>query len=255
MAKRARPSFGGALKDSNHPVARSHERHQVGDCGSLLRIAALANIAPSDVCRRMEHGANLGRLGRRAAIKGVLERRAGARTRPVGTQKGGAHCHARIVWRRRYPEMQACAPAQLAFVVAFIEPLKQSHVAERVERDTSRQDQSMAAGPTDEMIDNVKECILEYHLCSRRLIESLLCVLPAVLDTQDSIRIPHLFERNGLAENANEFRRIGRAQEAARPVGECSVEMEIAVRLQGKDLTERSVESIGPAITIAVGGC
>src|SRR6516225_1254003 len=113
----------------------------------------------------------------------------------------------------------------------------------------------MAAGPTDEMIDNVKECILEYHLCSRRLIESLLCVLPAALDTQDSIRIPHLFERNGLAENADEFRRIGRAQEAARPVGECSVEMEIAVRLQGKDLTERSVESIGPAITIAVGGC
>ena len=57
------------------------------------------------------------------------------------------------------------------------------------------------------MVDDVNERILEYHLGRRGLVEPFLGVflVPDVLDPKHRIGIPHVLERDRLAQDADQI--------------------------------------------------
>jgi len=67
------------------------------------------------------------------------------------------------------------------------------------------QHQLVAAGRADQMVDDVDQRILEYHLGGGGLVEPFLGVLlvPDILDPKHRIGIPHVLERDRLAQDAD----------------------------------------------------
>ena len=107
--------------------------------------------------------------------------------------------------------MQSRAAAELALVIGLVEMLEEPHAGDGVERGAAGQHQLVAAGQADQMVDDVNERILEHHLGGGGLVEPFLGVLLVadIFDAQHRVGIPHILERDRLAEDADQILGVG----------------------------------------------
>ena len=121
-----------------------------------------------------------------------------------------------------------------AFVIRRVEAIQQPHVGDCIERGTARQNESVASCFTYQIIDNVKKSIFEHHLGGRSFVEPLLGVRRVILflDAENGIGIPCLLLRDRRAQYTDEFPRVRFLDEAAVPVGQRPVEIDLPVGFQ-----------------------
>ena len=88
------------------------------------------------------------------------------------------------------------------------------------------------------MVDDVDQRILEHHLGGGGLVEPFLGVLLVadILDAEHRIGIPHVLERNRLAEDADQILGVGFGK-IARPVRQIAIDKNLAV---GRQLQDRA---------------
>ena len=150
--------------------------------------------------------------------------------------------------------MQSRAAAELALVISLVEMLEQPHAGDGVERGAAGQHQLVAAGYADQMVDDVDQRILEHHLGGGGLVEPFLGVLLVadVLDAEHRVGIPHVLERNRLAQDADQILGV-RLGKIARPIRQVAIDVNLAVGRQLQDRAQRRIKRIGLAVVIAPG--
>ena len=123
----------------------------------------------------------------------------------------------------------------------FAERLEDSHVAQCVEANSTGEHQPVNACCADKMRNKMYQCVLEDHLCCRRLVETLLRIF-LVLDVfhaKHRVRVSHILPRYRLTQDLFQGVAIGSVQNIALPIREVTVEKYLTVRCEMEDRLKR----------------